>query len=317
MGSFILATNVVLPIFLILVLGKYLKKIKIVDEHSINIMNKITFRVFMGILMFVNIYNIRNSRIDLEGNFKYLFFPAVIVFIVYFLTWLIYLKPIKNKKEFAVMVQGVYRGNFALFGLPVAESIYGQEGASRVAMLLAVVIPIYNILAVLTLEYYSDSGKKTEIKKLLKAILKNPLIIGVLSATVVLKLNIVLPKAIYKTLYDLSKIATPLSFVVLGASLEFGNMLKNFKKLISVNIFKLIINPMVTLAFGYILKFSGVEMVALLAMSACPTAVSSFSMAKEMNIAGDLAGEIVASTTVLSIFTMFLWIVLLKNLGII
>ncbi len=313
MENFILAVNVVLPIALIMLLGAYLKKIEMVDDITINKMNKMVFRVFMGILMFINIYNIRVQNININRNFKFLIFPVFFVFALYIISWLFYYKKILDKREFAVMVQGVYRGNFALFGLPVAESIYGQEGVSKVSMLLAIIVPIYNIIAVILLEYYS--GKEINWRKILKSTLKNPLIIGCILAMSCIKFGIELPKPIYKTLSDLAKIATPLSFVILGASLKIGNMIKNFKKLISVNIMKLIINPIITLLCGHYLNFSGAEMVALLAMSGCSTAVSSFTMAKEMGVAGDLAGEIVVSTTILSIFTIFVWVIVLKNLA--
>jgi len=100
----------------------------------------------------------------------------------------------------------------------------------------------------------------------------------------------------------------------LGAELEFGNMVKNIKYLISANILRLIGNPLITVGVGKLVGFQGIELVALLSMSACPTAVASYTMAKEMNADGDLAGEIVATTSMLSIFTIFCWVLILKNL---
>lgn len=198
-----------------------------------------------------------------------------------------------------------------MFGLPVAESIYGQLGLSKVSMIIAIVVPLYNIIAVITLEYYS--GKEINWKKIIKSTLKNPLIVASILAIFCIKLKIDLARPIYKALYDLSRIATPLSFVILGASLEIKNIIKNISRLASVNFMKLVINPMITITGAYYLGFSGPELVAFLAMSACPTAVSSFTMAKEMDVAGDLAGEIVASTTILSIFSIFIWVIVLKN----
>lgn len=313
MQNFILAVNVVMPISLIMLLGAYLKKINMLDDATVNKMNRLVFRVFMGILMFVNIYNVRTQNINIKENIKFLGSPILIVLAILLFSWLFYLKKIDNKREFAVMVQGVYRGNFALFGLPVAENLYGAEGAGKVSMLIGIIVPLYNIIAVILLEYYS--GRNISWKKMIKSTLTNPLIVGCISAALCIKFGIELPKPIYKTLSDLAKIATPLSFVILGASLRFGNMVKNLKKLISVNFLKLIINPSITLLCGYYLNFSEIEMVALLAMSGCPTAVSSFTMAKEMDVAGDLAGEIVVSTTVFSLFTIFVWILILKTIA--
>ena len=156
-------------------------------------------------------------------------------------------------------------------------------------------------------------GEDGELK-LLKQVIKNPLIIATLLGIIFIILKINIPKPIYKTLSDISKIATPLAFIVLGAELEFGNMVKNIKYLISANILRLIGNPLITVGVGKLVGFQGIELVALLSMSACPTAVASYTMAKEMNADGDLAGEIVATTSMLSIFTIFCWVLILKNL---
>lgn len=311
MKNFILAINVVLPIAVIMLLGAYLRKIKMLDEASLTKMNSLVFRVFMGMLMFINVYNIRNMNLDIGGNFKFLLYPIIAIVFIYLISWVIYKQKTNDRKEFAVIIQGIYRGNFVLFGLPVAESIYGQLGLSKVSMIIAIVVPLYNIIAVITLEYYS--GKEINWKKIIKSTLKNPLIVASILALFCIKLKIDLARPIYKALYDLSRIATPLSFVILGASLEIKNIIKNISRLASVNFMKLVINPMITITGAYYLGFSGPELVAFLAMSACPTAVSSFTMAKEMDVAGDLAGEIVASTTILSIFSIFIWVIVLKN----
>lgn len=313
MENFILAVNVVLPIALIMSLGAYLKKIGMLDDITVNKMNRLAFRVFVGILIFINVYNIRNMNFDVKENIKFLLYPIIVIIFLYILAYLCYYKIILDRKELAVIIQGIYRGNFVLFGLPVAENIYGEAGISKVSMLISLIVPIYNVIAVLTLEYYS--GKNISWKKILKSTITNPLIVGSLSAIFCIKFGIELPKPIYKTLFDLAKIATPLSFVILGASLKIDNIIKNFKKLVSINFMKLVINPFLTIVFGHYIGFTGSELVAFLAMSACPTAVSSFTMAKEMDVAGDLAGEIVASTTIFSILSIFIWVFVLKTLG--
>ena len=313
MENFLLALNVVLPIFFIMTLGFFLKKIQMVDENSLNIMNRLVFRVFMSTLLFLNVYNIGDfSKLSID-NLKLLAYAFIIIFIIVFLAYLIYMPKVKEKKKLSVLIQGVYRGNFVLFGLAIVDSIYGKEGLATVSLLTIVVIPTFNVLAVIILEYYS--GREISKLKLLKQVFKNPLIIATLLGIsfIVLKVNI--PKPVYKTLSDISKITTPLAFIVLGAELQFGNMLKNIKYLISVNILRLIVNPLITVGVGKLIGFQGIELVALLSMSACPTAVASYTMAKEMNADGDLVGEIVATTSILSIFTIFCWVLILKNLA--
>ena len=313
MENFLLAFNVVFPIFLIMMLGVILKRKNMVDDKSLNVMNSLIFRLFMPTLLFFNIYNTGDLSTLSFDNLKLLAYAFISILIVLFLAWLIYMPNVKDKKKLSVLIQGVYRGNFVLFGLAIADSLYGKENLGTVSLLTAIVIPTFNVIAVILLEYYS--GNEVNKIKLIKQVFKNPLIIATLTAIVFLVLKINIPKPVYKAIGDISKIATPLAFLVLGAGLKFGNILKNLKYLISVNILRLIGNPLITVGLGKLLGFQGIELVALLSMSACPTAVASYTMAKEMNADGDLAGEIVATTSMLSIFTIFCWVLVLKNLS--
>ena len=313
MENFLLAFNVVFPIFLIMMLGVILKRKNMVDEKSLNVMNSLVFRLFMPTLLFFNIYNMGDLSTLSFDNLKLLAYAFISILIVLLLAWLIYMPNVKDRKKLSVLIQGVYRGNFVLFGLAIADSLYGKESLGTVSLLTAIVIPTFNVIAVILLEYYS--GNEVNKIKLIKQVFKNPLIIATLTAIVFLVLKINIPKPVYKAIGDISKIATPLAFLVLGAGLKFGNILKNLKYLISVNILRLIGNPLITVSLGKLLGFQGIELVALLSMSACPTAVVSYTMAKEMNADGDLAGEIVATTSMLSIFTIFCWVFMLKNLG--
>ena len=123
MENFLLALNVVLPIFFIMTLGFLLKKVKMVDEHSLNIMNKLVFRVFMSTLLFLNVYNIGDLSALSMDNLKLLGYAFIIIFVVLFIAWLIYMPKVKDKRKLSVLIQGVYRGNFVLFGLAIVDSI--------------------------------------------------------------------------------------------------------------------------------------------------------------------------------------------------
>lgn len=313
MENFLLALNVVFPMFFLMMLGVILKRIKMVDERSLTVMNSLIFRVFMSTLLFLSVYNIGDLSAFSAKNLKLMLYAFVSILVVLVLAWLIFVRLIADKKRLAVMIQGVYRGNFILFGLAIAGSLYGDAGLGIVSILTVVTIPTFNILAVIILEYYS--GKEISRKKLIKQVLKNPLVIATIIGILFLASGIKLPKPIYKSLNDISKIATPLAFIVLGAELKFGNMLRNIKYLIFVDFLKLVVNPLISISIGKVLGFQGAEIVALLAMTACPTAVSSFTMAKEMNVDGNLAGEIVATTSLISIATIFCWILILKSLA--
>ena len=157
MENFLLAFNVVFPIFLIMMLGVILKRKNMVDDKSLNVMNSLIFRLFMPTLLFFNIYNTGDLSTLSFDNLKLLAYAFISILIVLFLAWLIYMPNVKDKKKLSVLIQGVYRGNFVLFGLTIADSLYGKENLGTVSLLTAIVIPTFNVIAVILLEYYSGN----------------------------------------------------------------------------------------------------------------------------------------------------------------
>lgn len=305
----IIGIRVVAPICFILIIGGLLKKLKLLTSSSINDMNKIIFRVFTSSLLFKNIYDIKNINFE----YKFMLYPIIFIPAMIFVSWIIFKPFVKKRTDISVLIQGAYRSNFVLYGIPIAESLYGNEGLQVVAMLPIVVIPLFNAFAVIILELYS--GTKINFKKIFIGTIKNPLIIASILAGFFLLSGIKIPYVAYKTISDFAKIATPLAFVVLGASLELKSIIKHFKYIVATNILRLFIFPLIILTIAHYIGYNKLQMVAYFAVVASPTAISSFTMAKEMNANSDLAAEIVASTSVFSIISIFLMIVLLKSLA--
>ena len=310
MENLILSFTVVFHLFAQLVLGYFLKRICLLDEHTLQSCNKLVFRVFLPTLLFLNVYNA-----DIEEDFsgRLLLFAALTVLACF--CFLMAVVPLleKSPQKKAVLVQGIFRSNYALFGVPVAASLFGAENIGVVSILTAVVIPMYNMLSVVALETFR--GGKPSAKKILLGIVKNPLIIATLSGLALLLLGVRLPGVVEKAAQDVSKVATPMSLLVLGGTFEFSKLRGNLREMVVGILGRLVIMPAVVLPIAAAMGFRGVEMGAVLVMMASPTAVSSFPMAIEMDADGTLAGQIVVGTTLFCIVTLFFWIFLLKELG--
>ena len=207
------------------------------------------------------------------------------------------------------MIQAIYRSNFVLMGLPIAANIFGKDKLGMTAVLVAVVVPIYNMLAVITLEIFR--GQKINVLKILKGIAKNPLIIGLLSVA----FNISLPETIDKTVSDIAAVATPLALIVLGASVTFDSIKGCSRNLIICIIARLVVVPALCLGTAALIGIRGVDFVSLIGLFASPCAVSSFTMAQQMDSDFKLAGAAVVFTSVLACFTMFLWIFFFRQAG--
>ena len=151
------------------------------------------------------------------------------------------------------------------------------------------------------------------IKKVVKNILTNPLIVGSVIGLVALITGVKLPVPIDSAIKDIGKIATPLALIMLGATLDFDVVKSNLKELFIGVSGKLIFSPLIVLTIAVMLGFRNVELSVLIAAFASPTAVSSVPMAQEMDSDYELAGQLVMFSTVFSMFTVFMFIFVLKQ----
>lgn len=310
MENLIFSINVVLPMFLIMCLGVFLRKINIFDDKFLKPANSFAFKVLLPTLLFYNIYS---TDLSYSFNGKLVIFAVAIVLITIALLFIIVPRFEKDNRNRGVIIQGLFRSNFVLFGIPLCTNIFGDVSTGITSMLIAVVVPMYNFFAVIVLDIYSKD--KIEIKNTIISIMKNPMIVGSLLGIIFSLLNIQLPSSLEKTIYDISKIATPLALMLLGGEFRIGKLYKNIKHVLVVCFGKLVLIPVVVFSIAILLGFRGVELGALLAMVASPVAVSSFIMAQYYNSNDELAGQIVFVSTTLSAFTIFGFIFTFKSIG--
>ena len=302
MDNFIISLNVVLPLFLSMALGYGLKYTGLFDEKSLKVMNNSVFRIFLPTMLFYNIYT---TDIGAAFNPRLLAFAVVTVLVIFFTSFLIVPRFEKDNKKKGVLIQGIFRSNFIIFGIPLIESLYGSEGTGVAAILIAVVVPMYNVMAVISLSVFL--GKTVDYKKIAKNIITNPLIISSALGLLCLLLKIHLPQAVEKTVKDLAGVATPLGLVVLGASFDFKKTAGDFKRIFAGVFGRLVLVPAIFLPIAAAFGFRNEEMMALLAMYCAPTAVSSFTMAQSMGSDGDLAAALLVYGAAFSVITMFLF----------
>ncbi len=315
MDNLQLAFEVVFPLFFMMLTGYVVRKVKWVDESGLNMMNRLAFRLFLPMLIFMNIYQ---SDIENVMNRETLMLILTVwgCVLLTILTSMFLMK----KKGFAlplrtVMTQGIYRGNLVLFGIPVAMTLGGAEAVTVTAVLIATVIPLFNFAAVILLERARNST--ANVKKMVLQILKNPLIIASVTGLLVSKCGVNLPQCLESPLQSFGNVATPLAFVILGASLKMGDFKTNKNILCVVALGKLVLVPAFAMGLAWGMGLKQEAVIAIIGALASPTAVSSFSMAKEMDVESDVAGQIVAFTSVMSIVTIFVWVTLLGTGGMI
>ena len=315
MGNLLFSCNVVVPIFVLIMLGYALTRLKLWDGNFLKIANDVCFKCFLPVLLF---YNVASANIFEVFNGKLILYVCLCACVLCGLLFIIMPLIIKDNKRRGVMIQGTFRSNFLLFGVPLGLSIGGVQGSVLAAVVASFYVPVINMLSVISLYAFSDSKNKN-LKSALLGIIKNPLIIGGVSGLLFSLLRnsigFEIPVMVDTTLVNIKSIATPFAFIILGGDLKFGNMLRNVKFSIFSVLGKIVIIPAVMITISALLGFNKLEMAILIAVFATPNAVSSYAMARNYEADYELAGEIITLGTLLSIFTIFVFITLSKSFG--
>lgn len=316
MENLIFSFNVVMPLFLIIGIGYFIKRIGLIDDKFVNSAIKLNFRVGLSALLFKNIYTTNLSK---TFNLKLMllaFFSILGSIIVLSIIVPIF---IKSKKTASAMIHTIYRSNFVLLGIPLGINIFGEANIGPTALLLPIAIPTYNFLAVVLLSVFDENNKdgNKKIKATLISILKNPLILASLIAVIMQFLKLRLPIFIEKAVFDISALGTPLALLTLGAQFDFRKAISNIKYSLIATFGRLVVIPFIVVMIAYYMGFRGYELGAIYILFSSPSAVSSYIMAKEMNSDYELTGDIVLLTTFFSMFTIFTGVYLLKMFSLI
>lgn len=310
MENLMISANAVLPMCLVMALGYGTRRLGWLRREEISTINKIAFRIFLPCLLYYNIY-----CSDLSGSFDPLLMAYAVggVLLTFGLALGYTLLTEKLPERRGVLIQGMFRSNYVIMGIPVATALLGADQLGTVSILIAVIVPLFNMLAVVVLEVFR--GQKPKPLHILGQIAKNPLVIGSVLGILTLAAGIRLPHILERTIQNVSAIASPLQLFLLGAFFQFSGLKTYRRELVTVSIAKLIVSPGLFLGLGALLGFRGVAFVSLIGIFASPTAVNSFTMAQQMGGDAELAGDIVVTTSAASILTLFLWIFLFKFLG--
>ena len=327
MDSLIFAINAVAPIMLLVIVGYYLKKLGWIKAEFAKSANRLVFHLFLPTMLFLNVYKISDfSGIDID----YIIYTALMLIAIFALSIGPVLLVEKKQNRRGVLLQASFRSNYALIGIPLAQSLRGDEGIMIATVLSAVTVPLLNILAVISLSAFHRDGERLSIKKILLDICKNPLIEGVALGLVILAIRTVFVKynisfrisditPLYTALEYLSDLTTPLALLMLGAQFEFSHVKQLQKEITFGTLMRTVIVPIVGIGTAYLFfgdRFNGAHFAAFVAVYATPVSVSSVPMAQEMGGDATLAGQLVIWTTLFSALSVFIISFLLRMAGV-
>ncbi len=312
MTNLIFSVNIVFPLFLLMAAGFILKKLKFITEGFLEGADKLIFRFFLPSILFYNMYSA-----DLRALFdvKLVLFTVCAMVAMNAAAFGIIALMKSNNGRRGTILQAMTRSNILLFGIPICQAVYGTAGVASVSVIAAVFIPISNFFAVLALSCFNNEGRAS-LKELIHDLITNPFIISTILAVAVNFLKIQFPYIFVKFLRDTAGMATPFALLVLGAEIELKSLKSNLYAILGGTAMKLVVFPGLILTAAYFYGFRGLEFCILLSAFCAPVAVSSYVMAKSMHCDYELAGQLVVSTSLMSIVTIFGFVFLAKSWGI-
>ena len=311
MQSILLSLNVMLPVFLTIMLGTFLQKIGILPRRMIRDLNRLCFKCLLPIMLFNNV-----RETDFRQSFELPLIAYAVLTILLLFIALVKLVPkfVEKPEQQSVVIQGIYRSNYVILGIPIVGNIYAGDSIATITMLIAIIAPMFNLPAVYQLERFNGENRHNPAKMAL-GIAKNPLIIATALGMLYVVSGIQFPDFLNKTLTDLGDATIPIALMILGADLDLKLENTHVPYLTAAVLGKVLIVPLLFLPPAILLGFRGQALASLLTMYASPAAISGYIMAQNENADSHLAGQNVVLTSVISCFTLFIFIAVLKELN--
>ncbi|MBV1786796.1 AEC family transporter [Marinobacterium sp. D7] len=306
--------NIVAPIFFILFLGFFLLRLRVINENFVNTASKLVFTLTLPALVFLAI-----ARMDFHAMFNpdLLGYVIIATLITYALIWWLGSRWIGHPEDLAAFVQGAFRSNYGIIGLAVSYNLFGQSGLAQASLLLALIIPLYNVLAILCLTLPLKRAGGVKPGRIALEVVRNPLILAVVLALPFSYFNIGLPALIARTGDYFADLTLPLALLAIGGSLNLKSLRDSSGTAFWATLIKLVLLPALLTPLAWLAGFRSEELVILMVLFASPTAAASFVMAKAMGANAELSANVILTTTLGSVVTLSCAIYLVKLLGVI
>lgn len=313
MENFYISLSAVLPMFVMLLLGVFLRKKNIADRNSLNVINQLCFKVFLAVNVYYNIYKVNIAEVL---NWRLLITAVISQFIILGISVAAASLSEKDKKRKGALAHGMFHTNFVIFGTLIGTALCGENNIGSIVLLIAIIVPLQNVLSVVLLESYRDNSQFSLGKTVMNA-LKNPYVVAAILGFATQLLHIHFPEMIANIFRDLGRCGTPLALIAMGGLFNFESISSNTKAISIGVIFRLVIIPALLIPAAVMMGFRGSELVALMCIFFAPCATTSFNLACAMDSDADLASQLVVFTSLVSLITIFLWIFGVNSLGLI
>ena len=313
MPLFVDILTIVLPVFLVIVLGYLLRRLELIDATFLYQTNRLVYYICLPLLLFYKI-----GTADFFANFNgALVIGSAMAIAAGFLLSYGYAAlrgyPPAARGAFS---QGAFRGNLAYMGLAIVFNAYGETGFTRAGILMGFLVPVLNLFAVLALllpHRRSDGGQGAVFWG--KQLVGNPLIIASFAGIAWSYLQLPVPVILDRSLHIATGMTLPLALIAIGGSFSLEKLKGDLVRATFATGFKLIWLPLIAAGLLLLLGVGGQELAIGVLFAGTPAATATYIMAHQLKGDAELAGSIVMMSTAFSVVTYTIALLMLRSFG--
>ncbi|HRF63146.1 MAG TPA: AEC family transporter [Candidatus Competibacter sp.] len=305
MNNFPLILGALGPIVALILLGLGLRRMGFPGDGFWPAAERFTYFILFPALL---IHHLSLARL---GDYAVRSVAAVIVTLLLGMTAVVYtIRPwlAVDGPGFTSVYQGVIRFN-TYVGLAVVLAVFHTEGGTVAALVMAIMIPLINMLCVLVL--VAHVGGAVTVGGVVRGLVTNPLILACLLGIGLNVTGIGLPWGSAAVLEILARAALPLGLLAVGAGLRLDGLAQP-RLLIGTSALKLLGAPALAGMLCGLVEPGRLETAVLVTFTALPGASASYILARQMGGDAPLIAAIVTVETALAIVTLplvLVWIV--------
>ena len=308
MDAFLISIKTVLPLFLIILTGLAFSRSKAANENWVEILNKYAYWIGFPALVIFSL-----MKLDLSGNTYSTFIILNSVFILVSMILVFPLARIFNwsvnlKRSMFIIIPF---GNVTYLGIPILQNAFGDEILPEAAIVSAVYVFWLLTLAILLIEIYGE--EKVNIKKLGLRLFKNPLLISVFIGLIIVFFQIPIPEFAEKTMKLFADSVTAVVLFSLGIFLGKQKLgkLKDWIFVAGITLLTMIVLPYIFYQVVKPFSLQNANLDIIILEAAMPLGVTPYVLSVQYKLKTELITRIVVFGTLISVFIIPLWMVIL------
>ncbi|MGI9282321.1 MAG: AEC family transporter [Endozoicomonas sp.] len=313
--TLLFTAEVTLPVCVMLLAGILFKKKGVIDDHFISVSSRLVFNFALPAVIFLSLSNLDRSA-GLDPMLIGLAFSGSLA--GFLLAWVVSLRVTEKREDRGVFIQGAARGNLAIIGLALVANMYGDPGVALMSLMMAFIIPLFNVCSVVVLGIYSQqSGASLSVRGMILDLVRNPLIIAVVLGVLVSLSGVGIPLVVDKVGRYFAQISLPLALLGIGGTLSIQALKETSLASLWASLLKVVWLPLIVVPLAWGMGYDGMELSVIFLLFSCPTAVASFVMAKAFNGNAPLAANIIVLTTLGSLPVVSVGIFFMRSVGVV